>query len=89
MKNIANFGGDPENVTIMGQSGGGMKVWTLMQTPEADGLFHKGIIQSGLIDGFVSSKKQDVVPAYVVSVLHTYSIAKTFWRGKEPRRLQS
>lgn len=58
-QNIANFGGDPENVTIMGQSGGGMKVWTLMQTPEADGLFHKGIIQSGLIDGFVSSKKQD------------------------------
>lgn len=57
--NIANFGGDPENVTLFGQSGGGMKVWTLMQTPEADGLFHKGIIQSGLIDGFVSDKPQD------------------------------
>ncbi|MDY2712426.1 MAG: carboxylesterase family protein [Candidatus Faecivivens sp.] len=50
-ENIASFGGDPENVTIFGQSGGGMKVWTLMQTPEADGLFHKGIIQSGLLDG--------------------------------------
>ena len=57
--NIAAFGGDPENVTIFGQSGGGMKVWTLMQTPSADGLFHKGVIQSGLIDGFVSGKKQD------------------------------
>ena len=44
--NIAAFGGDPENVTLFGQSGGGMKVWTLMQIPEADGLFHKGIIQS-------------------------------------------
>lgn len=51
--NIENFGGDPENVTIFGQSGGGMKVWTLMQTPAADGLFHKGVIQSGLIDGFL------------------------------------
>ena len=38
-ENIANFGGDPENVTLFGQSGGGMKVWTLMQTPAADGLF--------------------------------------------------
>lgn len=47
--NIENFGGDPENVTIFGQSGGGMKVYTLMQTPAADGLFHKGIIQSGVI----------------------------------------
>ena len=51
--NIANFGGDPENVTIFGQSGGGMKVWTLMQTPSADGLFQKGVVQSGLIDGFL------------------------------------
>ena len=45
--NIANFGGDPENVTIFGQSGGGMKVQDLMQIPAADGLFHKGIIMSG------------------------------------------
>ena len=50
--NIAAFGGDPENVTLFGQSGGGMKVWTLMQTPAADGLFHKGIIQSGVIRSF-------------------------------------
>ncbi len=57
--NIENFGGDPENVTIFGQSGGGMKVWTLMQTPSADGLFHKGIIQSGLIDGFVKAPEND------------------------------
>ena len=50
--NVANFGGDPENVTIFGQSGGGMKVWTLMQTPAADGLFQKGIIQSGVVEDF-------------------------------------
>lgn len=48
-ENIAAFGGDPDNVTIFGQSGGGMKVSGLMQMPEADGLFHKGIIMSGVI----------------------------------------
>lgn len=45
--NIANFGGDPANVTIVGQSGGGMKVSTLMAMPAAAGLFHRAIIQSG------------------------------------------
>lgn len=48
--NIAFFGGDPENVTIFGQSGGGMKVADLMQIPAADGLFHKGLIMSGVAD---------------------------------------
>lgn len=45
--NIANFGGDPGNVTIFGQSGGGGKVTTMMYTPVAQGLFHKAIMQSG------------------------------------------
>lgn len=57
--NIENFGGDPENVTLFGQSGGGMKVISLMQTPSAEGLFHKGIIQSGVIDGFVKTPETD------------------------------
>ena len=46
-ENIAAFGGDPNNVTLFGQSGGGAKVLTLMATPAAKGLFHKGIEQSG------------------------------------------
>ena len=45
--NIAGFGGDPENVTIMGESGGGSKVSHLMAMPAADGLFDKAVIQSG------------------------------------------
>ncbi|WP_425646791.1 carboxylesterase/lipase family protein [Agrobacterium leguminum] len=45
--NIAAFGGDPENVTIFGQSGGGSKVRILMGTPSAEGLFDKAIVQSG------------------------------------------
>jgi len=47
--NIAAFGGDPDNVTIYGHSGGGGKISALMQMPLADGLYHKAIIQSGLI----------------------------------------
>lgn len=47
--NIANFGGDPNNVTIFGQSGGGGKVTTLMQMPAADGLYHCAIIMSGVM----------------------------------------
>lgn len=45
--NISNFGGDPGNVTIFGQSGGGGKVGTLMHMPSAKGLFHKCIMESG------------------------------------------
>ncbi len=45
--NIENFGGDPGNVTIMGQSGGGAKVTTLTAMPAAKGLFHKAVVLSG------------------------------------------
>lgn len=45
--NIAGFGGDPNCVTIFGQSGGGAKVSTLMGMPAAKGLFHRAIVQSG------------------------------------------
>jgi len=45
--NVANFGGDPNNVTIFGQSGGGAKVNTLMAMPSAKGLFQKAINESG------------------------------------------
>jgi len=46
--NITEFGGDPGNVTIFGESGGGGKVSTLMAMPSAKGLFHRAIIQSGV-----------------------------------------
>jgi para-nitrobenzyl esterase len=47
--NIAQFGGDPGNVTIFGESGGGGKVSTLLAMPGAAGLFHRAIIQSGAV----------------------------------------
>ena len=45
--NIANFGGDPGNVTIMGQSGGGAKVCDVISMPSAKGLVHKAVALSG------------------------------------------
>ncbi len=45
--NIAGFGGDPDNVLIFGESGGGWKVSTLMAMDAAAGLFHRAVVQSG------------------------------------------
>ena len=45
--NIARFGGDPDNVTIFGESGGGAKVCSMLAMPAARGLFHRGVVQSG------------------------------------------
>lgn len=45
--NIAEFGGDPDNVMIFGESGGGMKVSVLLAMDAAKGLFHRAVIQSG------------------------------------------
>lgn len=49
-ENIAAFGGDPDNVTLFGQSGGGAKTASLMTSPMATGLFHKAIIMAGVTE---------------------------------------
>ena len=51
-ENIAAFGGDPENVTLFGQSAGGSCILALMTMPEAEGLFRKSIVQSACIEHF-------------------------------------
>jgi para-nitrobenzyl esterase len=46
-ENISQFGGNPANVTLFGQSGGGLKISNLLAMPPAKGLYHKAIIESG------------------------------------------
>jgi para-nitrobenzyl esterase len=50
--NIEQFGGDPNTVMIFGESGGGAKVSTLLATPQAQGLFHRAVVQSGAMIRF-------------------------------------
>ncbi len=64
--NIENFGGDPRVVTIFGQSGGGGKVSTLMAMPEAKGLFHRAIVESGsLLRGMTQENAHKLSEAIV------------------------
>jgi para-nitrobenzyl esterase len=67
--NIQRFGGDPTNVTICGQSGGGGKVNALMRMPDAKGLFHKAIVQSGSFTNFRNPADSSRVGAQVAKSL--------------------
>lgn len=61
-RNIKNFGGNPDNVTIFGESGGGRKVLSLMASPSAKGLFHKAICQSGTL--YPDTRSLEAAEAY-------------------------
>lgn len=67
--NAEAFGGDPGNVTIFGQSGGGGKVSTLCATPAAKGLFHKAIVQSGSSLSTITTKESSRIGRAVVKEL--------------------
>ncbi len=67
--NIVNFGGDPANVTIFGQSGGAGKVATLMYAPSAKGLFHKAIMQSGGKPNFRDQEQTSKIGLALLDVL--------------------
>ncbi len=70
-QNIAQFGGDPDNVTIFGQSGGGGKVTCMMNTPLAKGLFQKAIVESGsYITAFTVKAVSQRVAAALLEVLN-------------------
>ena len=65
-ENIANFGGDPGNVTIMGQSGGGAKVCTVAAMPKAAGLIHKAVALSGSTTSAMDQKVSQKLGEYIL-----------------------
>jgi len=79
-ENIERFGGDPRNVMIFGQSGGGGKVAVLLSMPSAKGLFHRAAMQSGALRRLRSMEHAAFVSATLMSRLGL--------RLEEARRLQ-
>lgn len=76
-KNIQVFGGDPQNITLYGESGGGIKIEHLMAMPEAEGLFEKAIVISGSAPVCAKSKAEG--EAETKEVLRRLGIAERDW----------
>jgi len=68
-ENIADFGGDPGNVTIFGESAGGMSVGTLLSMPLAAGLFHRAIAESGAGHHVISAETALLIGHYLAQKL--------------------
>ena len=76
-QHIAAFGGDPDCITIFGESGGGWKVSTLLAMPIAEGLFQRAIIQSGPLTQAMSYAHADQIASAVLTALRVDPSAPT------------
>jgi len=67
--NIAAFGGDPGNVPIAGESAGGFNVYSLLVSPKAQGLFHRGIVQSGYLNAVTIADGDEAADRVLLALL--------------------
>ncbi len=76
--NVAAFGGDPSDVTVFGESAGGMSVATLMAAPQAQGLFHRAVVQSGSATAVCTLEDARLMGAEIAAHLGVPQTAEAF-----------
>jgi carboxylesterase type B len=91
-QNVSKLGGDPSNVTIIGESAGGMSVGTLLGCPKAKGLFHRAVPLSGALTSWHSEKQWGHVFGLIEPQLQSLSRRggkKTVYPAVTPKEFQS